>query len=1087
MKKCSVKQVQGPIPTHVWIAREASRYNEGKPFNQQCQAKTIKAYVLQKRGKGKQASIAQAPVIAPVNPPPAIILAAASNHPRINPIEHHKDVEKAALSSTQDASAAEQVELSYRPVKSVPQAYSLASGNTYDAKGFLSSAKNTPYAIRKELADPKTNVLANYFEVQFAKDTKFFLYEILDIPDSASRRKKKLIVKAAIEGWDFLAANKDHLATDYIKTIVAWKPLHDLVSNNTPRNASTEGLVWAPKPITDGEDRLHLHFKYRGECDINTLQAYVDPATRPDDANLPHFDFNPIVDALNIAISKAFADNAFKTSANKFFLKNTSKVLGSPQTQAMVTLRGYEYTMKPGMGSVFLNIQKATSAFFNTLTVDKFMQDETFDQDDRRKVLKGKRVYIIHDRLRAAKAEDQENVDRLNKPENRVKTIFDVGDRSSYENKRIGTLRFKKMIQQNETWVESDQWTYVSRHMQEVFGKRVNDNLDAVNVGSKDDPSWYPQEFLRILPYQMHNRLLPDRVVEGMHEEARKGPEESRTLIEVEGLQSLGMNPSSDFQPFVSSAALMNPLTIIYGSGTKEPKGDKASWNLAGKDIKFLDCPKKKRSDKDPVKYLLINTLKSATKGAITTLYKDALSNEVTKYGTAAGTQCIGEINVNIPGDTKDHAAIKEVFTMSLAKYKSAEIDLALLLLPTPSIPVYSAFKDVMERGYGWNSICLTEAKNVGRGGVVKQAKDVSNYIANVAMKVNLKTGGRNHTVSEVGSKPISEILQDTLVLGADVTHPGGNSLLGCPSIASVVGSVDAHGGKFLGSMRLQSEAKKEIIDNMQAMVQERLFAYSRAHGIPKRILFFRDGVSTSQYQEVVEVEIKAIKKACAAINNNKPIPITALVAVKRHSTRFYSGGDNGDCQPGTLIDHAITSPYYSEFYLQSHRNLEGTAIPTRYFVLENGMNLADKELQMLTHKLCYTYVRATMGVSYAPPAYYADRLCERGRCYMRDWFNPVRTSPHYKKYTEDRRDLENSQQEVLRSLVAGLPAVAPNERGRVRRSAAQMAEERRCQKDALVEIEERFLAQAKREWDEGADGGCGPWKKALDGIMFWM
>lgn len=33
---------------------------------------------------------------------------------------------------------------------------------------------------------------------------------------------------------------------------------------------------------------------------------------------------------------------------------------------------------------------------------------------------------------------------------------------------------------------------------------------------------------------------------------------------------------------------------------------------------------------------------------------------------------------------------------------------------------------------------------------------------------------------------------------------------------------------------------------------------------------------------------------------------------------------------------------------------------------------------------LCYIYARATKSVSYVPAAYYADHLCERGRCYLR-------------------------------------------------------------------------------------------------------
>ncbi|KAJ4356108.1 uncharacterized protein N0V89_004136 [Didymosphaeria variabile] len=39
-------------------------------------------------------------------------------------------------------------------------------------------------------------------------------------------------------------------------------------------------------------------------------------------------------------------------------------------------------------------------------------------------------------------------------------------------------------------------------------------------------------------------------------------------------------------------------------------------------------------------------------------------------------------------------------------------------------------------------------------------------------------------------------------------------------------------------------------------------------------------------------------------------------------------------------------------------------------------------------HVLCYAYCRATTRVSYATPAYYADRLCERGRLYMPNVLN---------------------------------------------------------------------------------------------------
>jgi hypothetical protein len=44
----------------------------------------------------------------------------------------------------------------------------------------------------------------------------------------------------------------------------------------------------------------------------------------------------------------------------------------------------------------------------------------------------------------------------------------------------------------------------------------------------------------------------------------------------------------------------------------------------------------------------------------------------------------------------------------------------------------------------------------------------------------------------------------------------------------------------------------------------------------------------------------------------------------------------NSNCLPGTWVDRAVTSPYYRDFFLQSHSGIKGTARPTHYFFLRN-------------------------------------------------------------------------------------------------------------------------------------------------------
>ena len=45
-------------------------------------------------------------------------------------------------------------------------------------------------------------------------------------------------------------------------------------------------------------------------------------------------------------------------------------------------------------------------------------------------------------------------------------------------------------------------------------------------------------------------------------------------------------------------------------------------------------------------------------------------------------------------------------------------------------------------------------------------------------------------------------------------------------------------------------------------------------------------------------------------------------------------------------------------------------------------MNVAEI-LQNLTHSMCYVFGRTTNAVSLCAPAYYADLVCGRARCYL--------------------------------------------------------------------------------------------------------
>jgi eukaryotic translation initiation factor 2C len=163
--------------------------------------------------------------------------------------------------------------------------------------------------------------------------------------------------------------------------------------------------------------------------------------------------------------------------------------------------------------------------------------------------------------------------------------------------------------------------------------------------------------------------------------------------------------------------------------------------------------------------------------------------------------------------------------------------------------------------------------------------------------------------------------------------------------------------------------------EKLAEMVTERAFAwYSENNNTyPKNILYYRDGVSESQYKTVKDKELPSIVKGFEAfVEQSKvqgqgkgkgkavdppKVKITAVVVTKRHHTRFYpkapkdKQAGNGNCKPGTLVERGVTSPYFTDFYLQSHNGIKGTAKPAHYWLLQNDMNMGIRDIQQLVRQ----------------------------------------------------------------------------------------------------------------------------------------
>lgn len=167
-------------------------------------------------------------------------------------------------------------------------------------------------------------------------------------------------------------------------------------------------------------------------------------------------------------------------------------------------------------------------------------------------------------------------------------------------------------------------------------------------------------------------------------------------------------------------------------------------------------------------------------------------------------------------------------------------LQLIVVVLPGKT-PVYAEVKRVGDTLIGLATQCV-QSKNV--------TKTSPQTLSNLCLKINVKLGGVNNILVP-NQRPLNVFREPVIFIGADVTHPPAGDKTK-PSIAAVVGSMDAHPSRYAATVRVQMH-RQEIIAELCSMVKELLITfYKSTHFKPMRIIFYRDGVSEGQFLNVI-------------------------------------------------------------------------------------------------------------------------------------------------------------------------------------------------------------------------------------------
>ena len=340
------------------------------------------------------------------------------------------------------------------------------------------------------------------------------------------------------------------------------------------------------------------------------------------------------------------------------------------------------------------------------------------------------------------------------------------------------------------------------------------------------------------------------------------------------------------------------------------------------------------------------------------------------------GGQLVG-MHISDPISPKYLHSVDEV-ERAMREARDNDFQMVLFILGDRNgTPFYNRIKQVGDVKFGVRTQCIT-ARNVKRAN--------NQLINNILLKVNAKLNGVNNIVKNPDGTPM--LVKPTMIIGADVTHPapGDNSR---PSIAAVCASMNASATIYHSEIRVQAHRQETIGSiepgksaHFEDMIIECLKQFYRStKGVkPIHLIYYRDGVSEGQFQDIIYHEINQIKRACRKLSDSYRPKITMIVCQKRHHARLFcqnerdADGKSQNIPAGTIVDSVITHPVEFDFYLCSHAGIQGTSRPTHYHCLYNtDETIASNPdiLQGLTYNLCHVFQRCQRSVSLPAPVFY--------------------------------------------------------------------------------------------------------------------
>ncbi|XP_057488619.1 protein argonaute 16-like [Actinidia eriantha] len=618
--------------------------------------------------------------------------------------------------------------------------------------------------------------------------------------------------------------------------------------------------------------------------------------------------------------------------------------------------RGFHSSFRPTHGGLSLNMDVSTTMILTPGPVIDFLlanqnarEPRNIDWGKAKKMLKNMRVKTRHS--------------------NKEFKIIGLSE------KPCNQLFFPLKVKNSD--IEHDGGQPLEITVYEYFTKHRNIELTysaympCIDVGKPKRPSYLPLELCTLVSLQRYTKALSSLQRASLVEKSRQKPPE-RIRVVTDAIR----NYCYDDDPLLAASGISieKKLTQVDGRVLEAPKlkfGNNEDflprngrWNFNNKQL--LTPIRIER-------WAVVNF-----SGRCDTSH---LSRELINCGRNKGIH-IDRPHTLIEEDPQHRRSspvvrVDRMFENILAKLPGPPQFLLCVLPERKTSEIYGPWKKKSLSEFGIATQCISPTKINDQ------------YLTNVLLKINSKLGGTNSLLAIEQSSRIPMIKDTpTMILGMDVSHgsPGRSDI---PSIAAVVGSRSwPLISRYRAAVRTQS-SKVEMIESLynplangddDGIMRELLVDfYQTSNGRkPAQIIVFRDGVSESQFNQVLNWELDQMIKAFQHLDEVDVPKFTVVVAQKNHHTKLFQAGAPENVPPGTVVDTKIVHPRNYDFYLCAQAGMIGTSRPAHYHVLLDEIGFSPDDLQNLIHSLSYVYQRSTSAISIVAPVCYAHLAAQQ-------------------------------------------------------------------------------------------------------------